>query len=86
VIITKLSIENLGLFYGRQIFNLRPESSNGDSKSIILIGGKNGVGKTTLFEAVRLCLYGSSLYGNRLRKGYYENYLSERIHHIVRVC
>jgi DNA sulfur modification protein DndD len=83
VIITKLSIENLGLFYGRQIFNLRPESSNGDSKSIILIGGKNGVGKTTLFEAVRLCLYGSSLYGNRLRKGYYENYLSERIHHIV---
>lgn len=83
MIITKLLIENLGLFYGRQIFNLRPESSNGHFKPIILIGGKNGVGKTTLFEAVRLCLYGSSLYGNRLRKGDYENYLSERIHHIV---
>lgn len=83
MIINKLTLNNLGLFRGLHTFNLIPESSNGNTKSIILIGGKNGAGKTTLFEAVRLCLYGQNYLGTQILKKDYKKYLSDKIHHII---
>lgn len=76
-------IENFGLFRGKHILDLRPDQSNGNSKPIILIGGKNGVGKTTIFEAIRLCLYGQGMDGFQLRRGIYEKYIEEHIHQIL---
>lgn len=84
MIITKLALENFGLFRGTQVFDLRPEGKGDQTKPIILIGGKNGAGKTTLFEAIRLCLYGSNLEEYRFRKkGEYENYVFGRFHLIA---
>ncbi|WP_214019423.1 DNA sulfur modification protein DndD [Methanoculleus sp.] len=84
LLLTKLTLENFGLFQGKQIFDLRPESEDGRSKPIILIGGKNGAGKTTLFEAIRLCLYGPNLGEYRFRKkGEYESYVSGHFHLIA---
>lgn len=83
MIITKLLIENFGLFRGRHILDLRPKQSNGQNKPIILIGGKNGAGKTTLFEAIRVCLYGAGTEDFQLRRGLYEKYIEERIHQII---
>lgn len=80
MIFTKLILENFGLFRGWHEFNLQPISSDGINKPIILFGGKNGAGKTTILEAVRLCLYGSGFRGNRLTKKEYERYLQGRIH------
>ena len=77
MIFTKLALENFGLFRGKHVFNLNPESSE---KPIIIFGGKNGTGKTTLFEAVRLCLYGNSFQGIPLSRTKYEQYLRDRIH------
>ena len=37
-------------------------------------------GKTTLLDAVRLCLYGKRALGNRVSHSEYYNYLSEMIH------
>ena len=54
MIIHKLSLNNFGLFRGRQTLPLTPNGTG----PVILIGGMNGAGKTTLLEAVRLCLYG----------------------------
>jgi len=83
MLITKLTLENFGLFRDTQVFDLRPVEQEGHIKPIILIGGKNGAGKTTLFEAIRLCLYGQNLGGYRFRKGEYENYIFGYFHLIA---
>jgi len=57
--------------------------SEDKNRPIILIGGMNGAGKTTIFEGIRLCLYGPNMDGLRLKKGAYEKYVSEQIHQIL---
>ena len=76
MILHKLTLNNVGLFGGRQTITLTPDTN----KPIILIGGMNGSGKTTLLDAVRLCLYGKRSLGNRISHNEYHDYLSEIIH------
>ena len=57
MIFTKLVIENFGAYAGRQVIDLHPEN-NDTIQPIILLGGMNGGGKTTLMDAIRLALYG----------------------------
>jgi DNA sulfur modification protein DndD len=80
MILTRLSLENFGVFRGQVSIDLSPHSQADESSPVILFGGKNGAGKTTLLEAVRLCLYGRNALGNRVRKVDYHTYLQERIH------
>ncbi len=58
MIFLELVLQNFGPYLGRQIINLRPET-NDSTRPIILLGGMNGGGKTTLMDAIRLALYGS---------------------------
>lgn len=80
MIFTTLVIENFGVYRGENHFDLRPHSKDDNTRSIILFGGKNGSGKTTILEAIRLCLYGRSALGNRVRKRDYDTYISQRAH------
>lgn len=80
MIITHLSITDFGVFRGSHEFDLRPRSAEESRMPVILIGGKNGAGKTTVLEAVRLCLYGRSALGSRVRKTDYETYIKQRFH------
>ena len=57
MIFTELVLNNFGAYAGRHVINLRPEN-NGTMHPIILFGGMNGGGKTTLIDAIRLALYG----------------------------
>jgi DNA sulfur modification protein DndD len=54
----ELVLENFGSYLGKNTIDLLPEIS-GDSRPIILIGGMNGGGKTTIMDAMRLALYGA---------------------------
>ncbi|NES95146.1 MAG: DNA sulfur modification protein DndD, partial [Desertifilum sp. SIO1I2] len=54
----ELVLENFGPYVGRQTVNLSPDREE-QSYPIILVGGMNGGGKTTLMDAIRLALYGS---------------------------
>jgi DNA sulfur modification protein DndD len=80
MIITRLTLENFGVFRGQVNIDLSPRHLSDNTPPVILFGGKNGAGKTTLLEAVRLCLYGRNALGSRVRKVDYNTYLQERIH------
>jgi len=80
MIITRLTLENFGVFRGQVDIDLSPRRLSDETPPIILFGGKNGAGKTTLLEAIRLCLYGRNALGSRVRKIDYNSYLQERIH------
>jgi DNA sulfur modification protein DndD len=54
VYIDSLSIKNFGPFYGEHVFNFK----NLEGKNAILIGGKNGAGKTHILRAIYLALIG----------------------------
>lgn len=58
MIFLELVLQNFGPYLGRQVINLRPETDD-NPRPIILFGGMNGGGKTTLMDAIRLALYGS---------------------------
>jgi DNA sulfur modification protein DndD len=53
----ELVLENFGPYSGRQVINLDPQFAE-NTCPIILLGGMNGGGKTTLMDAIRLALYG----------------------------
>ena len=76
MILHKLTLNNVGLFRGKQTLHLTPNGKG----PIILIGGMNGAGKTTLLDTVRLCLYGRRALGNRVSQNEYYDYLSSMIH------
>lgn len=65
-----LTLQNIGAYYGENNFDFQIHSPH---KNIILIGGKNGCGKTTLLEALKLALFGSLTYGFKTESiSYYE--------------
>ena len=56
VSIDSLEIENFGPFHGKHIFQFTPL----DGRASVLIGGKNGAGKTHLLRALYLATVGES--------------------------
>lgn len=58
--IKKITLFNVGPYAGVNEFDI--DCSNKD-KNIVLVGGKNGAGKTTFFTSLRTCLYGHKAYG-----------------------
>jgi DNA sulfur modification protein DndD len=80
VILDNLVLENVGTFRGKNEIPLTPSSSK---KPVVLIGGLNGAGKTTILEAIHLALYGSLSQGRGRRGGSYDSYLRSLIHHGV---
>ena len=73
MIIKRLSIQNFKNYADENIFDwtVTPD------KNVILIGGMNGSGKTTISEAIRLCLYGNKINGSAMSETKYLGYLSK---------
>ncbi|OBK56466.1 DNA sulfur modification protein DndD [Mycobacterium gordonae] len=77
MILDRLVLHNVGTFAGRHTLELTPPSA---TKPIILLGGLNGAGKTTVLEAIHLVLYGALAQVSNRRSGSYDNYLRGLIH------
>jgi len=80
MIIDEITIHNFGVYLGRQKVSLKPKNAK---KPIILIGGLNGVGKTTFMDAFQLALFGK--FSNCSNRGSlaYDKYLQNCIHKAV---
>lgn len=78
MILDSLVLENVGTYRGKNEIRLTPPSSR---KPVVLIGGLNGAGKTTILEAIHLALYGALSQARRRRTGSYDSYLRSLIHH-----
>jgi DNA sulfur modification protein DndD len=81
MILDELVLHDVGVFAGRNALSLTPP---GRGKPVILIGGLNGAGKTTILEAIHLALYGSLAGTAARRTGAYDTYLRSLIHHAAR--
>ena len=69
-------LEKINFYKDENVFNL----TSTKEKPIILCGGKNGGGKTTLFDSVMLCLYGANSFEKRISKKEYDEILGRKIH------
>lgn len=58
--INRIVLYNFNSYEGLNEFDF---TSNDGDKNIILIGGKNGAGKTSLFTAIKIALYGPLAFG-----------------------
>ncbi len=58
--INKIVLYNFNSYEGLNEFDFTSDDSN---KNMILIGGKNGAGKTSLFTAIKIALYGPLSFG-----------------------
>ena len=80
MIIKSLRLTDFGAFRGEHLIDLEPREKYGKKRPIILFGGLNGAGKTTILEAVRLTLYGRQAIGKNVSQAEYDTYLQEAIH------
>ncbi|MFE5753807.1 DNA sulfur modification protein DndD [Streptomyces massasporeus] len=75
MLLRKITLEEFGAYRGKQSLDLTPKKN----KPIILIGGLNGCGKTTLLDAIQLALYGNRARCSGRGTKAYETYLRESI-------
>jgi len=80
MIIRRVAFTNFGVYGGRNEFELIPRTDEQFSRPIVLFSGKNGSGKTTFVEGIRLCLHGSLALGDRVSRSDYEDHLLRKIH------
>src|SRR5690606_2807720 len=60
-----LRFRNYRPYYGEQTIHFHPDSSHSPyRRNITLIGGLNGQGKTSLINAILICLYGQRRFKN----------------------
>jgi DNA sulfur modification protein DndD len=81
MILEQLTLRNFCLFRGEQTFNLIPGRRSGKHLPIILFGGINGGGKTTLLDAIQLALYGGRAKCSKRSSLAYDDFLRASIHH-----
>lgn len=74
MILDKLVLENFGAYRGKHTIKLTPPSRK---RPIILFGGLNGVGKTTLLDALQLVLYGKRARCSNRGTTNYEEFLRQ---------
>lgn len=73
--IQKLRLCNFSSYEGENEFDFSTEQG----KTVVLIGGQNGAGKTSLFTAIKIALYGALAFGYTGMNSYYVKRIKDLI-------
>lgn len=76
MLLERLALENYGLYADRSEFVF----SSTTQRPIVLVGGLNGAGKTTILESIMVTLYGKTYLGRRTTKKEYLEFIADKIH------
>jgi DNA sulfur modification protein DndD len=77
MILDELTLHDFGTYGGRQTIVLTPTSAE---RPIVLFGGLNGGGKTTLLDALQLCFFGNTAQCAGRGDLAYDEYLRRSVH------
>lgn len=82
MLIKQLVLSNFRVFNGTHVIDLAPKKRQNDNnpRPIVLFGGLNGAGKTSILSAIRLALYGRLAYGSSTQQQEYVDELSALVH------
>ena len=80
MILETLSLNNFRVFQGQHEIALTPRETKKNKKPIILFGGLNGAGKTSILAAIRLVLFGRQSLGHNVTQKQYDGFLASYIH------
>jgi len=78
LILKRLIIENIGPFYGKYEITFFDDKLS-EHKPLILIYGRNGSGKTTIFDSIQLGLYGRSFIQQKKLNISYEEMIRSKL-------
>lgn len=76
MLLDKLTLYNVGTYLGRQSVVLTPTCAE---RPVVLFGGLNGAGKTTILDALQLCLFGPHAKCSGRKNLPYDEYLLQTI-------
>lgn len=79
--INNIILHNFGSYEGTTDF----DTKSFRKRNIILVGGKNGTGKTTLFTAIRVCLYGYKSMGYKNLSSFYTRTIIKLINNTAKI-
>ena len=77
MILDSIALHDFGVYAGHQQVDLTPPSPD---RPIVLVGGLNGGGKTTLLDALQLVLFGELAHTSNRGSVPYTEYLNRSIH------
>lgn len=80
MIIKSLQLTDFRVFQGRHTLDLAPRVKYHKKRPIILFGGLNGAGKTSILLAIRIGLFGKQALGYHVSQKAYEDFLASCIH------
>lgn len=80
MIINGIRLSDFGPYGGEQELNLKAPQPKTKQENIFLIGGMNGAGKSSIFKAIQICLYGQAALGPIVSRRAYEEELRNLIH------
>ena len=82
MILDEITLNDFGVYAGNQSVTLTPPSVD---QPIILFGGLNGGGKSTLMDALQVCLFGPQAKTSNRGTESYRDYLCSCIHRHARI-